>query len=85
MLGSILSVQVHMIIKILLMKSKYVARKRYVHVRAKRRTINHIGLIGINGLINLSNKQFDQRLPPLNTFNPLNPDSARNITPFFEK
>ena len=71
MLKSILNVLVNIIIKILILKKK-------IHVRAKRRTINHIGLIGMDGLVDLSNKQFDQRLPPLTTPNPPNPDSARN-------
>ena len=63
-----MSVQVDMITKILILKSKYVARRRYVHVRARRRANNHIGSIGIGGLVNLSSKQFDQRLPPLTIF-----------------
>ena len=79
MLGSILSVQVDMINKILTLKSKYVARRRYVHVRARRRATSHIGLVGMHGLVNLSSKQFDQRLPPLTTPCPPSPDSARNI------
>ena len=78
MLKSIQNVQIKMIIKILILKYKYIVRKKYVHVRARRRAINHIGLIGINILVNLSNKQFDQRLPPLTTPSPPSPDSARN-------
>ena len=69
-----------MIVKILILKSKYVVRKNYVHVRARRPTINHIRLICMDGLVNLSNKQFDQRLPPLTTPSPPRSDSTRNIT-----
>ena len=79
MLKSILNVQINMIIKILILKNKYIVRKKYVHVRAKRRTINHIGLTVINCLVNLSNKQSDQRLPPLITLSPSSPNSARNM------
>ena len=58
-----LNVQIDMVIKILILKNKYVARKKYVHVRARLRTINHFGLINVNGSINLFSKQSDQRLP----------------------
>ena len=64
-----------MIIKIVILKNKYVVRKKYVHGRARRRAISNIELTDIDGLINLSNKQSDQRLPPATT---LSPDSARN-------
>ena len=56
MLKSILNVQVNMMIKILILKSKYVVRKKYVHVRARRRTITDIEFIGMGGLVNLSSK-----------------------------
>ena len=78
MLRSILNVQINMIIKILILKNNFIVRKKYVHVRVRRRTINHIGLTGMDDLINLFNKQSDQRLHPLTTPNSHSPNSARN-------
>ena len=68
--------------KILILKNKYIVRRKYVHMRTRRRTINHIGLTDMDSLINLFNKRFDQRLPPKNII--FNDDSARNNT-FFPK
>ena len=75
MLKSVLNVQINIIIKILILKNKYIVRKKNIHVRARRRTINHIGLTDMDKLVNLSSKQFGQRTAPAIT---PSPDSVRN-------